>query len=329
MRDDESRFAPPPDADLPPPPEEDDAGDPTKPEADEPENTAEPTVTLKATEPIRISAPSPMDIDIDEALAAVGDLDTMLERHASEERIEQARIEAERQIEAERLEAERLAEEERLESERRAEEEQFEAELDRFDAEAEAEQEEAERILTAMEAPMNAPQPLQLRRGSPAAVLPGMALVAVGIWLTYAFATESAPSGSVITTVLIAVIALALFSTWLGTGRWNRGALFLALITGFTAASYPLSGVLPLNVVPLAVFVLALALILTGIMARPFSGRFVLPGVVLLVVGAVITAFNIGAIPPILVNGLRTGWIAVVVVSVLILLLPLVNRIRR
>ncbi|MEM6528757.1 MAG: hypothetical protein AAF653_10725 [Chloroflexota bacterium] len=296
-------------------------------EEDEPDSSAEPTVTLNVTQPVRISTPPP--IDIDEALAAMGDLDGMLEQHASEERIEQARIEAERQIAEERAEAERIAEAERLEAERRAEEDQFEAELDRFGAEAEAEQEEAERILTAMADPMNAPQSLQMRPGSPAAVLPGLALVAVGIWLTYAFATETAPSGGVVTTVLMAVVALALFSTWIGTGRWNRGALFLALVTGAMAVAAALSGVLPLMGVPVAVFVLALALILTGVMARPFSGRFVLPGVILLVAGAVTTAFNLSVIPPVVVSVLRTGWIAVAVVSVIILLLPLVNRIRR
>jgi hypothetical protein len=309
MREDESRFAPPPD-DLPPIPDDDNTDDVLEDAlealAPEPESILEP-------EPIRITA-EPPSINVDEALAAVSGLDVMLAQQEAEERAEE-----------ERLETERRAEEERLETERRAKEEQFEQELDRFEVESTAEQEEAERILSAMETPMNAPQPLMLRRGSAAAVLPGMALVGVGVWLTYANATESAPPTSVVTLALVGIIILALFSTWLSTGRWNRGALFLALWVTFTAGALATSRA----IVPGALLALGGALLLTAILARPVSMKFALPGGIVLVAGGVAAALTLNVIPPIVVNTLSAGWVVVAVLAAILLLLPAVNRIRR
>ncbi len=340
---DDSRFAPRGDVDLPPLPDApvaDDAED----EADAPPTDAlaldmdnlaaemaaytdeldtpdpEDTLTLARTVEIRVpgeaeTEPEPLDtdlyaddniedpqsdadIDVDLALAAVTGLDEMIEQR-------EAAAAAEAERERKLIAAEEARERNRAE--------------------------DAARITAMLDNPLPAPGTIPLGRGQVASLLPGIALVGVGVWLTYAYATDSAPATLAVMGVLAGVFAVGLLGAWLGSGRWSRGALFFVLWGALTVGAVWAAGVYlqPVARVPILLGALGAAFLLTAVLARPMSGVFALPGLVLFVIAGLVLAFGLGAVPPVLVNTLSTGWIAVAVLCGLIVLLPLVRRLRR
>lgn len=105
--------------------------------------------------------------------------------------------------------------------------------------------------------------------------------------------------------------------------------LFIALwglfsSIAFLAAEEYLSTGLPASLV----IALGGAFLLSGVLARPVSGAFALPGLLLLAGGGVALALALGVIPPIVLTGIQTGWIAVAVIGGLVLLLPIFRRLR-
>lgn len=206
----------------------------------------------------------------------------------------------------------------------------LEAVVARHEAEVQLQQDEAERIESVLNNPMALPEPLTLERGSLPTLIPALALVGLGAWLTFVNTTGSAPSGNVIGAALVGLFALGLLLTWLSTRRWNRGALFLSL-TGFFGAlgSIYLLEQFGLWALPSAI-VLALggAFTLSGLFARPFRMSVILPGLMLLVAGAVTLVHGLGLIPSAVNDILRTGWVVVAAIVALVVFLPLIQRIR-
>ena len=355
--DDDSRFAPPPDADPPIPDTDDDTppadalsgvgDDPFAPaapapsvvdapiaEADdesealplayaEPDFDPEATVSLGATAPIRITPADEYNtpnLDIDGALAAVSGLDDMLAQQEAEEHAEEERMEREYREEMARLEAEERARLEAEEAERR----QLEAE-DAARAEAEA------RVRDLVERKLPAPPPLELGRGSIASVLPGLALVGAGVWLTVRFTTDAAPPPLMVVGALAGVAGLALVSAWLGAGRWYRGGLFLVLWGALSvgAVAYAV-GEFGVTLAPAALLAaLGAALLLAGVLARPASARYTLAGIGLLVAAAVTAAVSLGYVPAPVMQAAATLWLPVAVLVAVLLVLPLVRALRR
>lgn len=296
MPDDDARFAPPSTAD-------DDtldnlademealADEPDADEKVEPAGTAEPDIHI---------TPAENDaLDVDSALEAVSGLDDMIAAQEAEERAEQ----------------------ERREHEARAEQE-------RREIEARAQQAEEARVSDILENPMPTPARLVLRRGSIASVLPGAALVGVGVWLTVAFTTGTPPAPTLTAGVLAGLGVLALVSAWLGSGRWARGALFLALwgVLSAGAVVYAATMLGAALVLPALLVAAGGAVVLAAFLGRPASGKHALPGVLLLVAGAAAAAVMTGIVPPQVISTLGAVWIPVAVVMAILLLLPLVVR---
>jgi hypothetical protein len=157
-------------------------------------------------------------------------------------------------------------------------------------------------------------------------VLPGAALVGVGVWLTVAFTTGTPPA--LTAGVLAGLGVLALVSAWLGSGRWARGALFLALwgLLSAGAVVYAATMLGAALVLPALLIAAGGAFVLAAFLGRPASGKHALPGVLLLVAGAAAAAVMTGIVPPQVISTLGAVWIPVAVVVAILLLLPLVVR---
>jgi len=289
---------------------------------DEPDE--EPAADEPDEEPSAVPAP-PLEIDVESALGAVSNLDEMLaeQEAAEEEERRQAReaqaAERARQRAAEAVERARQEEIDR---------QQYAEEARQAAAEQAALDEEA-RLEDILTNPMPRPQALEMGRGSLTSILPGAALAGIGAWLTFAYTTGSAPPPTTVVALLLGLFALVLVLGWLSAGRWNRGVLFVALWGMLSAAGVYTAGTLLGAGLP-ALLVLALggAVFLSGVIARPVSGGAVLFGLMLLVGGGVALAYALGGIPPILLNVIGVGWIAVAVVAGLVLILPIFRRLR-
>ena len=267
--DDDSRFAPPPpdDDDVLPAADDTDTDAPDDEHAlaedaatgdDEflpPEDTPE-TDDIDDTPDdkprIRV-ADSPADLDVDSALAAVSGLDDIVAEQEAEEQAERERQEAE----ARRLQMVREAEE----------------------AAREKAQSEEDRVQAILDNPLPTPGALTLERFGTASLLPGLALLTVGIWLTAAYAMDAAPSPLVVSAVLGGLAVLALVSVWMASGRWSRGAFFFAGLAVLTAgAGYLTLREFGATLLPAAVLGAAgVTFLLTGLLTRPADRGLILP----------------------------------------------------
>lgn len=200
----------------------------------------------------------------------------------------------------------------------------------RHEAEEQLEQDEAERVQAILDNPMPLPEPLVLERGSLPGLLPALGLIGLGVWLTVANTTADGVPPPLIGAALVGLFALGLLLTWLNTGRWNRGALFLS-IGGLLAAGTTVyvSNTLDATALPPAlVMALGSAFVLSGLFARPLSAPAMLAGLMLIVGGGVTLAYTMGLVPPLVTDSLRTGWILVAALVVLVLSLPIIRRVR-
>lgn len=209
-----------------------------------------------------------------------------------------------------------------------AQEAEAHAEQERLEVEARLQQAEEARIADIIEKPLPAPTRLTLRRGSIASVLPGAALVGVGIWLAVAYTTGTAPAPLMTTGVLAGVGVLALVSAWLASGRWQQGVLLLALWGALSVGvgTYTLL-TFGVAMLPAALLMAAGAsFVLTALLARPVSGKHALPGVLLLMAGVAAAVGVLGLIPAAVLDVFGAVWIPVAVIVAILLLLPVVVR---
>jgi hypothetical protein len=212
----------------------------------------------------------------------------------------------------------------------REEEERRLAEIARAEAEALAEaptpDDDREPARIAM------PPLLELRRGQPASVLPALLLIGVGGWLTFVFSTAEVsgftPGWLLLAGAALGIIVLALLGHWVGSGRWSRGSLFAAVFLGLAgAAVYYDLAVQPGYGGALIIGSAGVALLLTGLLARPADHRWVVPGLVIIFAGLVALALAQGALPPaVLAELVRWSPLAAVIVAVLWVLPFIVKR---
>jgi hypothetical protein len=200
------------------------------------------------------------------------------------------------------------------------------AQLEREAVEAEQEKERPLR-------PIEAPAVFGLRRGQMASVVPAVALILVGAWLTFATTAPSTVTANpvAVAAVVGGAVVLTMIAQWLSAGRWSRGVFFFAvlalMIAGIiyyqttNATSFALLG-------PLVLLAVGVAFGLTGLLARPADRRLLLPGLLFLVAGGVTMAFALGVVPSALIAGAAPFWPVLVAVLAVLWLLPVVIKRR-
>lgn len=189
---------------------------------------------------------------------------------------------------------------------------------------------DARRSAPAFVPQMALPPLVTLKRGRFGSLVPALLLIALGAWLTF-MTTAGTPPDPLLTLVLVAGgIIVTLLAQWLGTGRWSRGLFFFALlallVAGLVAFTLQPTGIDPLRAYPLLLVALGLAVGLAGLLARPFNPRFLIPGALFIVAGAVGMAVTLNYVPA---NLLSAGaLLAPVVLGIVVLLwlLPLIFR---
>ena len=149
---------------------------------------------------------------------------------------------------------------------------------------------------------MRMPPLATLKRGQLGSLIPALLLIGFGAWLTLTTTTGTPPDPLLVAAVIIGGIVLSLLAQWLGTGRWSRGALFFALLlllaAGVIFFSLQPNGLDFLRGWPLLVVALGVAIVLAGLLARPFNGRLLVPGVLTVLAGVVGLTVTLGLIPP-------------------------------
>lgn len=201
-------------------------------------------------------------------------------------------------------------------------------------AQAEAEAQAAAERQARLEHPERffpAPPSLAQRRGGLTSVVPGVLLILVGAWLTFAFTTTPPPAGWP-AAALVGAAALALLAHWWASGRWARGTLFAGLWLALSAAviaalvSAPEPGMG--RGWPLLLPAAGAAFILTGLLARPAGRDFILPGLALVAAGLAGLAVTLGVLEAQVVTAVGAWWPAVLAVVAVLLLLPALRRSR-
>jgi hypothetical protein len=177
---------------------------------------------------------------------------------------------------------------------------------------------------------MPRPPLLSIQRGQLTSVVPALLLIAVGAWLTFAFATAP-PDPLTIGMVLVGSVGVLLLNQWLVSGRWAQGALFnglaLLLTVGtlylLTRTDGPGSAGWPLLITSVGA-----AALLSGLLSRQPGRLQMAAGIVIIAAGAAGYAVTSGALttPEAIIT--NAGPIFLVVVVVLILLPMLFTRRR-
>ncbi len=150
-------------------------------------------------------------------------------------------------------------------------------------------------------------------------MIPALALIVVGIWLTFTLTTGAALSTPLLLAALVGTTALAFFARWLAAGRWAVGALFFALLillTGGVAALLTMNGLL-MQGWPLLLTGPGLACLLTALLAA--ERRLILPGLALCVSGLASLLLTYNVLPQATLAAL---WPAALVILLALFFLP-------
>jgi hypothetical protein len=175
------------------------------------------------------------------------------------------------------------------------------------------------------------PPAVALKRGTPASLIPALILIVTGGLLTLATTSGAAIPAPFIAFGALAALALLMLGYWLTAGRWARGAFFLATLLLMSAAALywlALPGSPGGAGTPIFIITTGIALILTALMSRPRMRRAFLPGLLLIVGGAVGLGFSLGVFnPALLTTAAQYAW-AIPVVLLILWVLPLLFRRR-
>jgi hypothetical protein len=175
------------------------------------------------------------------------------------------------------------------------------------------------------------PPVVAMKRGTPASLVPALVLIVSGALLTLATTSGTEIPAVFIVFGALAAVALLMIGYWLTAGRWARGAFFLAsLLTLSAGALYWLTqpGGAGVAGMPLLIVATGLALILTALISRPRTNRAFLPGLLMVVGGAIGLGFTLGLLDSSLL-GFATQYAWVIPIILLVLwVLPLIFRRR-
>lgn len=140
-----------------------------------------------------------------------------------------------------------------------------------------------------------------LKRGSLGSLVPALLLMGGGAWLTFTLTSGATVDPLLLLALGIGGVALSLLAHWLGTRRWSRGVLFVALLiaaaAGVIAFSLQPSGIDLTRGWPLLLAAFGVALALAGVLARPVERRAFVPAFLLILAGALGLAFTGGYVP--------------------------------
>jgi hypothetical protein len=167
-----------------------------------------------------------------------------------------------------------------------------------------------------------------LKRGRLPSVVSGLALIGIGIWLSYTLATSRAlPSAELLVLVIGGAVLATLLAHWLANGRWARGTLFAALVLALGGAAVWLAltqAALSPALIPLLVAAFGGALLLSGALARPLSRAAMGGGAVLLLGGGAVVLLN-SAFPAV-IAAISAFWFVPLIVLALLLLTSVFRR---
>jgi hypothetical protein len=175
------------------------------------------------------------------------------------------------------------------------------------------------------------PPAVALKRGTPASLIPALILIVTGGLLTLATTSGAAIPTPYVAFGALAAVALLMLGYWLTAGRWARGAFFLAALLLLSAAALywlALPGSPSAAGTPIFIVTTGIALVLTALMSRPRTRRAFLPGLLMIVGGAVGLGFSLGVFNPVLLTtAAQYAWV-VPILLLLLWVLPLLFRRR-
>lgn len=161
-----------------------------------------------------------------------------------------------------------------------------------------------------------------MQRGRLDSVVPALALIGIGAWLTFALTTGTAPSVGLLALVVGGGLGLTLLVRWLNSGRWALGALLFALtslLLGGLFAFLFAQGTLPVDW-PWLLLGPALAFFVTGVIAK--EGKLLLPGLLLAISSLAGLAVTNHLLPDSTLAALAGLWPLALVIIAILLLLP-------
>lgn len=150
----------------------------------------------------------------------------------------------------------------------------------------------------------NYPRPpmLTLERGQLPSVIPALALMSIGAGLTFLLITGAeAVNTDLVNALAIGGVCLMLLLVWLASGRWARGALFLALSVATTAGiliALPQTQFSISQGLPLVLCGLGASVILSGLLSPKHMTHGFFMGLLLILIGAVAFVYQANILPP-------------------------------
>jgi len=172
-----------------------------------------------------------------------------------------------------------------------------------------------------------------MRRGQAASVVPALALIALGSFLTFWLTTTESGTALdplIVGGAVVGVVAIGLLSHWWSSRRWARGSFFGAtILAGVSITTILLIQPGALGLVagwPLLIGAVGLAFALTGLLTQPRSGSLVSFGVLLAVVSGVALSVTAQLLPPDILETAAELWPVALVLAIVFVLVPVTRR---
>lgn len=175
------------------------------------------------------------------------------------------------------------------------------------------------------------PPLLTLARGQMPSVIPALVLMAIGAGLTFLLISGAESVNMDMVGVLaVGGICLLLLLIWLASGRWARGALFLALVTATTAGIIAILPQTPLGAsgTPLLVCGWGASVIISGWLSPKKASQGFFGGVLLIVIGITGFLFTGGFLPTEILNIIQQYGLLIVAVAGVVLFVPAIFKRR-
>lgn len=175
------------------------------------------------------------------------------------------------------------------------------------------------------------PPLLTLGRGQMPSVIPALALMAIGAGLTFLLISGAeSVNMDMVGALAVGGICLLFLLIWLASGRWARGALFLALITATTAGIITILPQTPLGAsgIPLLLCGWGASVIVSGWLSPQKASQGLFVGVLLIVIGMTGFLFTSGLLPTEILNIFQQYGMIMIAVAGVLLFIPAIFKRR-
>lgn len=184
---------------------------------------------------------------------------------------------------------------------------------------------------TDLESNFELPRSLTMSRGQLASVIPALALIVIGGWLTFTLTTSNVvPSAGLLLAVVLIAIGVVFLSQWLSSARWSRGNFFIGISTLLIGGiQLYLTQVAPDTLNSgwsLWIVAVGIALFGAGYLTVPRLPRLSIMGLVVIVAGGIGYLLTSGTIEAPVINFLSNLWFVGVAIIVFMLVAPLIRR---